>query len=55
MAIVAQRQQGVFTVPTNGTPGNADEVRGNDNTLRATYNGHDADPQLHVQIGRAHV
>lgn len=50
MALVGTHQQGAFTVPVNSTPGNADEVRGNDNTLRGTYNAHDVDAQLHVQM-----
>ena len=38
-----------LTSPVNGDPLNADVVRGNDNTVRAAYVSHDADPGIHVQ------
>lgn len=39
-----------FTVPVNGTsPIDANEVRGNDSTIRTAYNAHDADTGIHVQ------
>ena len=39
-----------FTSPTNGTsPIDANQVRGNDNTLRTSYVNHDADPGIHFQ------
>lgn len=38
-----------LTSPVNGDPLNADVVRGNDNTVRAAYVSHDADPGIHLQ------
>lgn len=39
-----------FTSPVNGTsPIDANQVRGNDNTLRTSYVSHDADAGIHVQ------
>ncbi len=49
--IVAAYQVGSFTVPTNGTPADADQVRGNDNALRAAFNAHDAEAGIHLQGG----
>ena len=47
---VAQHSIASFTSPTNGTsPIDANTVRGNDNTIRSSYNDHDADPGIHVQ------
>jgi len=47
---VAQHAVATFTSPVNGTtPIDANSVRGNDNTLRSSYNNHDADPGVHVQ------
>jgi hypothetical protein len=46
---ISQYQVAPFTVPVNGQPGDADQVRGNDNTVRAAINSHDADPGIHMQ------
>ncbi len=46
---VGQHAVSSFTAPQNGDALNADIVRGNDNTLRAQYVDHDADPGIHVQ------
>jgi hypothetical protein len=47
---VAQHALVAFSSPTNGsTPIDANTVRGNDNTIRTSYNNHDADPGIHVQ------
>ena len=47
---VAQHAIATFSSPTNGsTPIDANTVRGNDNTIRTSYNSHDADPGVHVQ------
>ena len=47
---VAQHAVATFTSPVNGTtPIDANSVRGNDNTLRSSYNNHDADPGVHLQ------
>jgi hypothetical protein len=46
---VSGTQVSAFSSPTNGTSGDADEVRGNDNTIRAAHNTHDADATIHVQ------
>jgi len=47
---VAQHSVATFTSPVNGTtPIDANTVRGNDNTVRSSYNDHDADPGIHVQ------
>lgn len=46
---VSQTQVSSFSTPTNGTTADADVVRGNDNTLRAKHNTHDADATIHVQ------
>lgn len=53
--LVGQHQQTSFTQPVN-TPGvgdalDASVVRGNDNTLRTTYNAHDNDTTIHMQSG----
>jgi len=51
--LVGQRQQSVFTTPVDG-PSNtayAADVVANDNAVRGTYNGHDADPKIHLQSG----
>ena len=42
-------QTAPFTVPVNEAAGNADEVRGNDNSLRASLNSHDGDAGIHFQ------
>jgi hypothetical protein len=50
MPTVGSRQQGSFSIPINGTsPVDANSVRANDNAIATTYNGHDADPTIHVQ------
>ena len=50
MATVGSHQQAAFTAPVNGTsPIDADEVRLNDNGMRATYNAHDGDATIHIQ------
>jgi len=47
---VAQHSVATFTSPVNGTtPIDANTVRGNDNTIRTSYNDHDADTGIHVQ------
>jgi hypothetical protein len=53
MALVASHAVNTFTVPVNKGTGavDANEVRGNDNTLRAAFNTHDADASIHVQSG----
>lgn len=52
MASVGAHQLRTFTVPVLGerVP-NANDVRGNDNVLKAALNAHDADPSIHVQSG----
>lgn len=48
--LVGQDQITTFSSPVNGTsPINADQVRGNDNTIKTTFNTHDADPTIHLQ------
>lgn len=47
---VGQHSVATFTSPVNGsTPIDANTVRGNDNTIRSSYNDHDADTGVHVQ------
>ena len=47
---VAQHAVATFSSPVNGsTPIDANTVRGNDNTIRTSYNDHDADTGVHVQ------
>ena len=47
---VGQHTVATFTSPVNGTtPIDANTVRGNDNTLRTSYNDHDSDTGIHVQ------
>jgi hypothetical protein len=47
---VGQNAVSIFTSPINGTaPIDADQVRGNDNTIRFAYNLHDADSGIHLQ------
>jgi len=51
---VAQHSVASFTSPVNGTsPIDANQVRGNDNTLRSGYNDHDSDPGIHLQSSAA--
>lgn len=47
--LVNQTQVPALTVPVNATTADANEVRGNDDTLRAKHNLHDADGTIHVQ------
>lgn len=49
MQVIASYQVSAFTVPANATPNDADQVRGNDNTLRAALNSHDGDSGIHFQ------
>jgi hypothetical protein len=54
-ATISSHQQAAFTTPVN-TPGvgdalDANIVRGNDNSLRTTYNAHDADASIHFISG----
>ena len=52
MGLVALNQQTPFTSPSNGdSPMDADTVKGNDNSLVAKHNTHDADATVHVQTG----
>lgn len=47
-------QMAAFVDPQNGqAPIDANQVRGNDNTLRERLNQHDADQRIHVQSGTA--
>lgn len=47
---VGQHSVAAFTSPVNGTsPIDANTVRGNDNTVRSSYNDHDSDTGIHVQ------
>lgn len=47
--VIASYQVSAFVVPTNATTADADQVRGNDNTLQSSLNNHDADPGIHFQ------
>jgi hypothetical protein len=48
--LVGQNQIATFITPVNGTsPIDANQVRGNDNSIKTAYNGHDLDPTLHIQ------
>lgn len=48
--VVASFQLSTFTSPTDGdSPISATTVKGNDNTIRGSYNSHDADPGIHLQ------
>lgn len=51
MGVVSQNQVGSFTIPSNATTADADQVRGNDNTIRAAHNAHDGDATIHLQSG----
>ena len=49
---VSQHQVSTFTTPVNGTsPIDANQVRGNDNSIKTAYNAHDADATIHLQNG----
>lgn len=50
---VASYQQAAFSTPIAGGPMVASVVLGNDNTLRTTYNSHDADSGVHFQSSTA--
>ena len=47
--VIGSYQVSAFTTPVNGTPNDADQVRGNDNTLQAALNSHDGDSGIHFQ------
>lgn len=47
--VVAAYQQGAFVNPQDGQFATGATVLGNDNALRATYNGHDGEPGVHLQ------
>lgn len=49
MQVIASYQISAFITPANATTGDADQVRGNDNTLRASFNSHDGDAGIHFQ------
>lgn len=54
MGTVNQHQLSTFSTPVNGTtPIDANTVRGNDNTIKSSYNTHDADATIHLQSGAA--
>jgi hypothetical protein len=47
---IGQHSIAAFVAPINGTsPIDANQVRGNDNTVRTAYNSHDSDPGIHLQ------
>ncbi len=48
--LVGQHQITTFTSPVNGTtPIDANTVRGNDNTIKTSYDAHDNDTTIHLQ------
>lgn len=47
--VISSYQISSFAAPTNGTPTDADVVRGNDNSIRTSFNSHDADSGIHFQ------
>lgn len=47
--LVGSHPVSTITTPSNGDPLDANVVRNNDNTIRAAYVSHDADPGIHVQ------
>lgn len=47
--VVASYQVSAFVTPVNATTNDADQVRGNDNTLRTALDSHDADSGIHFQ------
>lgn len=50
---VGQYQLTTFTTPAAGSSLTSSVMRGNFNTVRSSYNGHDADPGIHIQSGLA--
>ena len=46
---VGSHSVSAFSSPSNGDALDASVVKGNDNTIRASYVAHDADPGIHVQ------
>lgn len=52
--LVGQSQITTFTTPVNGTsPIDANQVRGNDNTIKTSYDAHDSDGTIHFQSSLA--
>ncbi|NBX31484.1 MAG: hypothetical protein EBR07_01970, partial [Planctomycetes bacterium] len=52
MGLVSTHQLSTFTTPVNGTsPIDANQVKGNDNSIKTSYNAHDADTTIHLQSG----
>ena len=52
MGTVSNHQLSTFTTPVNGTsPIDANQVKGNDNSIKTAYNAHDADTTIHLQSG----
>ena len=52
MGTVSTHQLSTFTTPVNGTsPIDANQVKGNDNSIKTSYNAHDADTTIHLQSG----
>lgn len=49
MQVVASYQVSAFVTPVNETSIDADQVRGNDNAVRAALNSHDGDSGVHFQ------
>jgi hypothetical protein len=47
--VIGSHSVASFVNPSNGDALDANVVKGNDNTLRAAYVNHDADPGVHVQ------
>ena len=47
--VVGSHSVAAFTSPSNGDSLDANVVKGNDNSLRAAYVAHDADPGIHIQ------
>ncbi len=49
-SLVGQHQITTFSTPVNGTtPIDANQVRGNDNTIKTSYDAHDSDGTIHLQ------
>jgi len=51
MPLVGGNQVKPFVSPMVGQAITANDVRGNDNVLRGSFNTHDADPTIHIQSG----